>query len=218
MKKVLLFWTLMLIGVTTAHAQFFIGGNFGVDKTGGKTLSYHTSVDKGSSFLLQINPKVGYYFNDNFAVGISSGILKTSQSFPGHIWGGGNYETSTSAWTTEAFTRYNVIGIERLSMYLEAGIGFALLDTKVTENNFVFTDIRNYMITVGVLPVLSYDLGKKIHIEASSDFLRLGFTTLFDKGNTSNMYHFGMGVNAIPLDLEGNLQTASCTIGLILKF
>ncbi len=214
MKKVLVFWSLMLIGMTSAHAQFFIGGNFGVDKTGG---FYNNSIDRGSSFLLQINPKVGYYFNDNFAVGISSGYLKASQSRPGNVWGIGKHENSTSAWTTEAFTRFNMVRIERLSMYLEAGIGFALMNIKTTENLHIFSDNRNYMLAVGVLPVLSYDLGKKIHIEASSDFLRLGFTTLFDKGNTSNKYHFGMGVNAIPLDLDGNLQTASFTVGLMLK-
>ena len=74
--------------------------------------------------------------------------------------------------------------------------------------------------SIGVLPVVSYSLTDKLSLEASCEFLRLGFDYTVIKSKDNSDYKditnsFGFGVNTGSYSF---LSSSILNIGLILKF
>lgn len=101
------------------------------------------------------------------------------------------------------FSRYKILGTEKLSLLLESSIGVQRITTKINEyaknqnsNWSGFNKYDMFSFSISIAPVVSYDLTKNISIITTSDFLSLNFLHSIKKDeysgrNTSNNLGFG---------------------------
>jgi len=227
MKRVVLIIAVLVSGILTANAQVFVGGGIGVDLTGGKFKIGSNSIDAPSSFTFQITPKVGYYLSDDLSIGLEVGLISSSVTTPKEYlhWGASDDQiVSIIGWQVGAFSRYKFVGTDKLSLLLEGGLAIGGYQSKTKYGSNTTDDDPVSLFTIGVLPVLSYDLSDRLSIEASCDFLRLGFTsnTLKDVDNKDNKMtttHFGLGLNATnPASDSLGVESPLFRVGLVFKF
>jgi len=203
----------------------FVGGGIGFDFTGGKTKNGSNTQDRPSSFTFQLSPKVGYYLSDDLAIGLEVGFITMSRKTPKDLWWGSDDRIfSTTGWHVGAFSRYNLVGTEKLSLLLEGGLTIGGLKSKEKVGSNTTDGNPSSFFTIGVLPVLSYDLSDRLSIEASGDFFRLGFTLHTQKDANNKDYkqttnNFGFGVNAInPVSDLNDVSSSLFRVGLVFKF
>lgn len=224
MKKALLFLA-VIIAATVANGQVFIGGSFGVDKTGGKTKLGSVTIDNPSTFTVQFSPKVGFYLNDDFALGLSLGIINTSYTTPENEYiSDQEVVDNTLTLTIAAFARYKLIGNDRVSLFLDGELGGGKVTSKEKIGSITEEGDPLSLFAFGIAPVISYSISDRIDIEASSDFLRFGFasiteTDLDDSDYKSTVNHFGLGLNAYtPNIVSGQMEAPLLKVGLNFKF
>lgn len=220
MKKILLLLAVAIIG-TAANAQLFVGGSFGIDKSYVDIKSGSITSDDGSALVFQIVPKVGYYLNEDFAIGVSSGIIKSIVYTPEYGWGYPEQEKveTLSIWAYSVFARYNLVRYERFSLLLNSELGGGKITSKTKIGSTTTEDNPTSIFAFAVMPILSFDITERFSLEMSSDFLRLGFTSytetdLDDKDYNKTTNNFGLGVNAF----NNQLQTPLVNLGIIVKF
>lgn len=220
MKKILLFLAI-IIAASTVNAQLFIGGGVGFDRIGGSTKIGSTTVNNPSVFTIQFAPKVGFYLNDDFALGVSLGVMNSSVTEPEDDIEIVNNELR---FTAAAFARYRLIGNDKVSLLLDGEIGGGKISSKTKRGSTTMQGNPTLLFSFGVTPVISYSISDRLDIEASSDFLRFGFTMLTDtdldnadfKDTTT---HFGLGVNALTPNLDiGRMVPPLLTVGVTFKF
>jgi len=233
MKKVLMMGVVLIATVFVSKAQVFIGGGVGFDYCEEKTKNGSNSFDKLSETAFVFSPKIGFYLNDKFAIGLEVDIInlskKTTEEFRLlYIFGynGGYYshydlKENVFAWGLSAFARYHLWGTGKFSLHLESPLGIVGTSTTATITIMESSiSIGNPELSFGiaVFPVLSYGLTDKFRMEINSDFLRLGFTSTIteDRNNSSNKdvtNNFGFGVNS-----SSYFNRIPVTISCILKF
>jgi len=225
MKKVFVAVVVMIATVTMSSAQVFVGGGLGLDFSGGKEKGGSASIDKPTGLAVQFTPKVGFHLNDDFAVGLEVGITSLSLK---EAKTDKKDETKNSMfiWEISGFARYKLVGYDRLSLLLEGSIGIAGGKAKTKVGSTTNEGDPVTIFSIGALPVLSYNLTDKLSIEASCDFLRLGFsaTTITDSDDSNYKditTNFGLGVNSQTVSLSkygGASFSNYFNVGLIFKF
>ena len=88
-----------------------------------------------------------------------------------------------------------------MSLLLEGSANYGGLKTKEKAGSNTTEGDPETALGIGILPVLTYSLTDRLSLEASCDFLRLGFQSLTrkDVDNSSNkttVNNFGFGVNS----------------------
>ena len=219
MKKVFITCAVLIAAVFTSNAQVFVGGGVGLDFGGGKVKSGSSSQDLPSLFAIEFSPKVGFYLNDDFAVGLEVGFINMTAKQKGNS---SDLKVSAIGWGVSAFARHNVLGGEKLSLLLEGSIGVGGAKSKYTYGSSTSEGDPMFTFGIGVLPVLSYSLTDRLNIEVSCDFLRLGFQSVTEKDNDDKSYketyyNFGFGVNTNGYNFE--LESIPLLkVGVIFKF
>ena len=219
MKKVIIVCVVLIAAVLTSNAQVFVGGGLGVDFNGGKYKGGSVSIDSPSKFSFNFTPKVGFYLNDNFAIGLEVGLSSTTTKTPKEIYGwSDDRKVSSFGWEVGAFARYNLLGTERLSLLLEGTLGVGGEKSKTKQGSTTQDGDSETMFGISVLPVLQYSLTDRLCLEMSCDFLRWGFLSSTvkdadDYGLKITTNSFGFGVNSGTLSVISILN-----LGLIFKF
>ncbi|MCL2074615.1 MAG: hypothetical protein FWH18_11885 [Marinilabiliaceae bacterium] len=217
MRKVIISFAVLCLTALTINAQLFVGGTVSVDSWGGsRTSGTTTATPPPSTLSFTIAPKVGFYLNDDFAIGIQAGILsavttsKSSDTPP--------VETKAGAfgWLFGAFARMNLVEAGGFSFLLEGGLGISGATPYYIDGSAQRHDGDPVTIfDIGVAPVLSYSFSNALSAEFMCDFLRLGFTQETEKsGDTTDPWtnsdnHFGLGVNS---------NRAPVSVAVIFKF
>jgi len=226
-KKIIISLVALVLFGLTSNAQVFIGGGIGLDFLGGKeTITQggnSSSTDDPTNFSFSFEPKVGYFINDDFAIGLQFGIgMLTSKEKQVN----GNITTTikenTFLWGVKPFVLYKMVGNDKLGLFLEGAVPLLGAVPKRIEDDGTTTTttkgLKTFSIGVGISPVLVYNITDKLSLEASSDFLRLGFESTIIKNVPANsgdmeykhvQNHFGFGIN----DLGNAIK-----LGLVLKF
>ena len=222
-KKVFLMILAAVFTANVVSAQLFVGGSLGFDFMGGKNIVGSNKTDMPSTFAFQIAPRVGYYLNDDFAIGLEVGLTTSTQTTPRVNLD--DIKRSTTGWNVRAFARYNLLGTERLSLLLEGGIAIGGIKSKTTIGAITTDSNPISFFNIGVLPVLSYSLSDRLSLEASADLLRLGFSSVTEtNAGNSNLKDrvnlFGFGVNTSNLIIDGdNFGNSSLfRVGLVFRF
>lgn len=225
-RKVLVVIAVAVLTAGYAQAQVFVGGGLGVDFTGGKVKNGGTSVDLPSGFAFSFTPKVGYYVSDDFAIGLEVGLLTGTIKVPAYSYSE-EWKFNLTQWGVGAFARYQLAGVDKFSLLLEGSIGVQGAKTKETSGSTTEEGPSIFAFGIGVLPVLSYSVTDRLSIEASCDFLRLGFQSATTKRSGNSDYKsttntFGLGVNSQTINLDYDNEDISfsnlLTVGLIFKF
>ena len=225
MKKVILAVVVMVATVSMSSAQVFVGGGLGLDYIGGKTSSGGTSYDLGTGFAFSFTPKVGFFLNEDFAFGFELGILSATLKEPSY--GSDSQEKyGLTGWNAGTFARYRLAGVDRFSLLLEGSLGVGGLKTKYTYGSTTTEGDPTFIFNIGVLPVLSYSITERLSVEASCNFLRLGFQSYTtkdadDSSEKTTLNTFGLGVNSstIGIDDYGDISLSNyLNVGIIFKF
>ena len=220
MKKLIISFVVFLVAICSSNAQVFVGGSLGVGLSGGKDTYAGKSVDLPKSTLFTLSPKVGYYVNDDFAIGLNVTFLsaseKSSKEYTGYA---DDRKSSVLGWGIGGFARYNILELNKFSVLLEGSLGVSGAKSKVKQGSTTVDGDPTFTFAIDVVPVLSYSLTEKWSIEASCDFLRLGFESVTekdasDKKNKTTENSFGLLVNAGTNSIISDILS----VGLIFKF
>ena len=217
MKKVILALFALLVAILTVNAQVFVGGGLGLSFGDGKSSS-GSSESSISSFGFSISPQVGYYLNDDFAIGVS-GYLGNSWSNnkrvdPNDPTYDREYKSSRVSWGVYVFGRYKLkgLGIENLSLLVEGSMGVQGSNDKHTENEITTKYPGTTVYGINARPVLSYKLLGRLDVLAYCNFLTIGYSYQTQNSpdfNSKSKYHnFNLGFNSF----------SDLNIGFIYKF
>ena len=233
-KKVISLFVALVATVVVSNAQIMVGGGVGVGTQGGKYSAGTVSMDKPSSFSFNLSPKVGYFMNDDLAIGLEIDFFtvsaKYSKDFTGYQ---DDLKESGTGFGIGAFARYRALEKNGLSLFVEAGLGWGSYKDKRTMGSTTSEGSPVSILSLGVAPVLSYELSSNIKLEAGFDFLRLGFnlltvTTPASEGNSEEkdtVSSFGLGLNHSPFNQaliyyasEGIIVPMPVKVGIVFTF
>ncbi len=74
MKKIVIVFFALVAVTVTGNAQFFVEGEAGASFNGGEATDGGISKDIPSFFAFSVSPKMGYWLNDNIAVGAYASV------------------------------------------------------------------------------------------------------------------------------------------------
>lgn len=150
MRKLIFAVTALFVSAAMS-AQIWVGGSLGFDSK-----SYPTEGSKTFTEF-QISPVAGYALSDVFEVGLSAGFDTKSNI-------GGVDGSKSSRITVEPFARWTFLNEEKISLFLQGGVGFD--HVKAGDN-------KDNAFRVGVAPGVKIPLNENLSIV--SKFGWLGF-------------------------------------------
>ena len=217
MKKVFMFFVLLLATSTALTAQVFVGGGLGFSSDGGKTTTGSTEIKDPTTTSFSFQPTVGYFLNDKFAFGLSLAIGGTNISGVNAF--NQDYENKTTSWSVFPFARYYFLTFDKLSFYAQGSLMFGGQDSSVTVGSTTTNSPYVAKIGFNVFPAVQYCLSDNLGLFANLNFLSLNYTHSSQKDEDANPTvtketdSFNFGVNA-----DNVLSTSAFTIGFFYKF
>ncbi|MDO8365190.1 MAG: outer membrane beta-barrel protein [Saprospiraceae bacterium] len=185
MKKVLTFTALFIFAcATVTQAQFVLGGNIGFSTN---TIKDEPSGDEHKTTSLNLIPRLGYIFGDNWAgleVGINS-IMHTDDS---------DRETKTTLTTVAPFFRHNFLNVNNMGIWMEAQAGAIF-----GKSEFDGTETAKFTgFGAGIRPGVIFYVGDHLSFDVS--FGRLAFSQMKsedpnDSDNNTTDTDFGLNLN-----------------------
>lgn len=182
MKRILFTIAFAAAAVAAANAQVFIGGGLGVNWKGGSEKVTGSAADYDlktpSEIGFSINPKVGYFFNDRFLLGIELGF-GYSQDKEFGADGNSSYRENTMSWEVAPYIRCAVWEHRRFGVWISSSVYAYGSNIKPDPVGSSIDDIvkgREYGAGVRFTPVLTYDVSRHIQLETSLNFCGLGYS------------------------------------------
>lgn len=210
MKKLLL--SLLAIGaIATAHAQdhsILVYGNAGYDRS---TSDVYGSQTSNTSW--NVNPGIGYQFNNHLTVGVTGGYSHENMANPYVVLSNGTATTESStqsSWNLGAFFRYTQWLGNIFFVYGQINMGY--LDNAASTQNIPFNSIPYYSETpatngiqtqlfpgVGVNVykgfALNFSFGGISYSSVSSKTVSVNGTTTSDHFNVTLGQQINIGVS-----------------------
>lgn len=215
MKKLIFISVLLIVTTISANAQYFAGGSFGFNATGGKIKVDGESTDKTSTRTFSFTPKVGYVLSEKFCLGLELNLTTSRVKTPG------NPDEIEKSFTfgLAPFARYYAFRMNKLALFAQGNIGFSTTTTKNKVGSTTTDGPKTNTFGFGAYPGISYDLNDRISFEAVVNGFNFGFTSSVvkekvagaDVKDVSNTFGFGVDLNNIA-------TTGFITIGAIVKF
>lgn len=165
MKKIILICFIAISVLFSSNAQLFVGGSLNFNVQSGSTESNGISVDDNTYTNFGIKPKVGFFINDDLAIGSSIGFSYRSTTVPQN---GNNSEVvnSSSIFEIAPFVRYYVMETGSLSVFGEAELGLGFGGSKTKSGGTTVDGPSIFEIGVSLIPGVSYKITDNIDIEA----------------------------------------------------
>lgn len=167
MKKLTVLFVFSLIAVAATaqltlinpaqRGNFMIGSRiaFSTAKSSVDVQSAAGSIkgDGGSSYQFNLAPGIGYFFADNFALGIGMDWIKTNSKTGVDLTGGTTVpqESNNNNLLFGPFIRYFIPFGEDKAIFLGSSIGFGNSKNQFASNN-VTQSINTSLLTIGVGP------------------------------------------------------------------
>ncbi|MFH1120379.1 MAG: hypothetical protein V1775_11185 [Bacteroidota bacterium] len=165
MKKALILSITMLVFLAMGvKAQYFVGGNLGLNSSGSSTTHGSTTYDDSKGFSLQINPKAGYFLTKKFALGLGLGIGTSRYS----TFADGANETinKTFTWEVAPFARFYFKKIGNFAFFGEGMLSFGNDKLVIEYPDSPDAENKVFKISERISPGFSYSLTDKIELEA----------------------------------------------------
>jgi len=185
MKKILTLTALFLFAFTTmTKAQFVLGGNIGFSSNTSKD---EPSGDERKSTSINLVPRLGYIFGDNWA-GLEVGFNSSTQEGPTGL------KNTTNLTTIAPFFRHNFVNANNMGVWLEAQAGMTF-----GKSEFDGTETSKFSgFGAGLRPGVIFYVTDHLSFEAS--FGRLAFSQLKEEDpdnsdNSTTDTDFGFELN-----------------------
>jgi outer membrane protein len=209
-NRILIVILFSLISISL-NAQVFVGGNVRFNTSGHKSDNGASTTSKGSGYNLDIMPNAGKFLSEKLAIGIALNLSLSGNT------SGVTTETilKSSSIGVTPFLRYYGLKWNKLSLYGQASTGFSLSNSTSKTGGVSNDGPKTTRLFIFFDPGISYDVSEKLALEASLNFLSLGYNYNISKsGNsTDNSSSFNIGGGLDNLATLGTL-----TIGAIYKF
>jgi opacity protein-like surface antigen len=205
MKKTLLMVAL-LAGISTANAQdlkgrFFIGGDvLSFSSQSGKTVG-NTTIINPSTTSFGIQPTIGYYLTDNWAIGAKLGFMNVTtddNDTPDDT------KISTNTITISPYIRYTMPIADKFAFFVDGGISYAMGTSKTTisptPNAGQPNDTKDKTFGVNIGPGFFWFVRDNIAIQGNIATL-IGFASRtqensnFTPTRTITTNNFNLGLN-----------------------
>lgn len=238
MRKIFIMLATVVCAAMISNAQIFVGGRLGFNTTGGKnvikggpegvkdeTLKGDPDT-QGKPMSWLIAPKVGFFLNDDLAVGISIGVgankTKTFGYNANNKWEELQKQSNFS-WELAPFARYYAFRAGKFAVALEAELAFGstgrgkvTVGSSTTKGGF-----KTSTLGFNVRPVLAYSVSEKIDLECNLNFLALGYNRRVVKDvESKDDYKGSKKVYSsfdFSVDTDRVVVVAPLTIGAIFK-
>ena len=217
MKRVLIVFIFVLMHLFSGNAQVFVGGGLRLSIGDGKN-SWGSTENSGYSFGFSISPQVGYYLNEDWAIGVNCYLANDwsngNRNDPDDPTYDRNYKSFSNSWGFNFFGRHKLLGlgIENLSLLVEGTIGIQCSNNKYTENGATKNTPGSTVYGINARPALSYKISDKIDVLAYCNFLSMGYNYQTQKNSETNYkfksHNFNLGFNSF----------SDMSIGFIYKF
>ena len=187
MRKILLVVLLAVTCFAMSEAQvgpgLFAGGNLGISTSSSESTFGGTTSDGPTSFNFNINPGVGYYFNENVAAGVRIGYGSSTTTQPN------DDESSFTTFSLGVFGRYasTIDANGNFAWFLEANAGFGSQSSEMTTGNTTVEGDPVSTLGVGIAPGLIYFPSPKFGFEVSlGNVVSFQSRTQEDANNSDN--------------------------------
>lgn len=215
MRKLLLFFSILLLSAAMANAQYFAGGSLGFNTNGGKTEAGDTENDLTSTTSFHFSPKGGIVYSEDVLLGISLGISFYRAKEPGNP----EVIRRTFGYHFAPFARYYALELGKLSVFGEGRLGLTHSSSKRKEDGTTTQSPTTTGLHLSLYPGLSYNLSDHISLEMDLNMLRFSAARTVEKrdqaGNDSRTVRNSFGFNA---GLNNIANTDNITIGAIVRF
>lgn len=192
MKKIVFLTSFFIFGIiSSSNAQLqegniMLGTDLGsglANPTSNGLFSMNFGLNDGAGFDIGLSPKVGYFLNDNFAIGAIAnlGFTKSPEN--------NGVSTKTTVYGVQGFSRYyltpaevdleDIVNTGQFFAEMNAGIAGVNITDGPTTNGFAF----------GFGPGYTYFLNSSIALEAS-----VKYNGLVGGGNTDYQHSLGLNV------------------------
>lgn len=224
MKKLLLTAVVLFAASTIANAQLFVGGSLGfgtnsTDKYEWTNGTETIKMDPTKRLSFSISPKIGYNLNEKMAIGAKLHFSTYNYNYPDdhdndYDDNGNlitititNHKESTTYFGAGLFFRYTALQIGQFSLFAEASadlnISSGKEEYKINEYNKSYTinSPKTTVISVGIVPGISYKMNEKWQIDTYLGLCDLGFSHSSSKvengaeKRTSSDSQFNLGIN-----------------------
>ncbi len=211
MKKAVIILTCLFVTTFYCKSQVFVGGNIGLDATGGKSENNDNSTKKESSFSYSLSPQLGFQVSDKMDVGAY--LVYAHDHTNNNL--DPEYITNELSLGFRPYLRYYAFTFNKFSVYGEfAGLyNYSVEKSKSgdTENEDQKTASMGFI----AYPGMSFKLSEKVQLMAAINLFSFGVIHYVEKvGDYKEIdTNFHLGVN-----MDHILTTGSVSIGAIIRF
>ncbi|SRR6056297_909623 len=215
MKKIFFVLILFFMTAGIVNAQYFAGGSFSFNTSGGETETPDTTMDNPSSTSFSFNPKGGMFLSEKLLVGLELSYSLSKSVTPGHP----EVTDKSSSFGISPFARYYALNMGKFSIFGQANLGYSSSSSETTTGNTTTEGPKTNTIGLSAYPGLAYKLSDMVEIEAYINGLNFGLSrskttqTIAGDEITTKTTNFGLGAS-----LDGILTTGGLSIGAIIKF
>ena len=208
----------LLLGLVTslflcsgnASAQHYIGGSFSFGSS--SVRNNHSATNWTATTSLGVAPDLGWFIGDRWAVGI-----RPSVGFNSSI-NSDNVQSKSFSLGINPYARYQLLAHNRFGLWAEADPAITFTQNKGQTREGVWTsNTRSTAYGVDVLPVLTYQLNRRISLETRLHLFSLYLNGLYNESSDGYHQHsFSGGLRASTKDVMDTLGNIS--IGFLYKF
>jgi len=199
MKKLILTSALIAF-VAILQAQWFVGGTFGYS---------YRSVSETRTNEFSVLPMFGYQWNNRLTVGSNVGFVGHTISRP--FCCSSREVTRTTLWGIQPFVRHTIAEFGDFSVLANFRLHYFVGRSYFAN---LWDDPSAYSFGsrgINVVPILSYSVSEMFRIEATFNFMSLGWNRNSSPGFVER--NFGIGSNPKHL-----VDVGLISIGFIYKF
>ncbi|WP_299098013.1 outer membrane beta-barrel protein [uncultured Winogradskyella sp.] len=206
MKKVLLTAAIAVFGLTNMNAQedektfgfsegdFFVEGNVSFNSENDKNID-----EKSNEF--NISPKVGYFINDDLAIGAELLFASSKTELDG------TDVSDSSGFGVGAFGRYYFLDLgERFKTNAEFGVGYTSMENNLNE-------VKQNTFEAGLGLGINYFVTEKIALTFGLKNILSFYSTKSDEDGAEAETGFGLGFGDVANPFGGN-----ASFGLLFVF
>jgi len=130
MKKIMMTLAAAVVAVS-ASAQVYLGGTVAFQSSKPNTA---TIFGDKSATRFEINPEVGYNFNDSWAVGVNVGFASVKGTWDELGYGAAkDGEKATTAFTVAPYARYTYAKLGPVSLFLDGKVSYTTVKDSYNE-------------------------------------------------------------------------------------
>ena len=205
----------LALATMVSNAQLFVGGSVGLDLGSDKVKVGSNVTSDLSEFRFGLNPRIGYYVNDKFAIGAMVNLQVRSDKDKSNS--NAEIKNNRLTWGITPFARYSIVEFGKFSVLAEGTLGISGTTSKASTGSVSVKGTPTINYGFNIAPLLSYSLSNRLNLEAALNFLNFGLNGSSrnnkDTDTKTTSFDFGIGANA-----NNAFNVGAMTVGFIYKF